>query len=85
MTVSDIMFEEFFAKPIPADGFEIDPRPSVYPGLVDAANRDNIVLHGYEVTMDGKVVEPDLRPQKEEQTKEFIIIHVEEYHGRDHH
>ncbi len=65
MTVVDILFDDFFGKPIPAEGFEIDPTPSVFPGLIGTTADDRSELHGYEVTMDGDVVPPDLRPEYE--------------------
>lgn len=65
MTIADIMFDEFFSQPIPREGFVIDPAPSPFFGLIEPGKHESPELHGYEVTMEGTVVAPELRPQQE--------------------
>ena len=64
MVVADIMFDEFFSRPLPLEGFVIDPRPMHF-GLIHEDMYDKTDLHGYAITMDGTVVVPELRPKQE--------------------
>jgi hypothetical protein len=64
MVVADIMFEEFFCRPIPREGFVINPHPTSF-GLIDEDMYDKPALHGYAITMDGNIVVPELRPKQE--------------------
>lgn len=66
MTIAELMFEEFFTRPIPHQGFVIDAaRPAII-GLIEPSANDRPELHGYIVTMEGNVVLPELRPTSEE-------------------
>ena len=43
---------------------------SYYFGLIDNTEADRVELHGYEVTMSGRLVLPELRPQPEDELQQ---------------
>lgn len=62
MIIADIVFDEFFSRPLPIEGFEIDPTGAKYFGLIGPDSYERSELYGYEITMDGDIVVPELRP-----------------------
>lgn len=66
MTIEGIMFDDFFSRPIPQEGFEIDPSRPVFFGLIEKGAGECPELHGHAITMEGNVVPPELRPEREE-------------------
>jgi hypothetical protein len=60
MTVIDSMFDEFFSKRIPHEGFVIDPTNHF--GLIEERMRNDSVLSGFAITMSGDVIVQQLNP-----------------------
>lgn len=65
MVIADVVFDEFFSRPLPHEGFIINPVRHDYFGLIADTTRNTPELHGYTVTMDGDVVAPEFRPKHE--------------------
>lgn len=62
MRVHEVMFDEFFARRIPDEGFTLEEIYEDYFGLIHEMQENRPELHGHVVTMDGNVVVPELRP-----------------------
>jgi hypothetical protein len=60
MTVIDSLFDEFFSKRIPHEGFVIDPANHF--GLIDERIPNDSGLGGFAITMGGDVVVQQLNP-----------------------
>jgi hypothetical protein len=62
MQLRNEMFDEFFRRRLPDDGFPLEELYDEYFGLIEAGRANQPELHGHVVTMDGSVVIPELRP-----------------------
>lgn len=62
MRVYETMFDEFFGRRLPDEGFTIEELYDDYFGLLHKAKESGAEMHGYVVTMDGKIVVPELKP-----------------------
>lgn len=62
MRVHETMFDEFFSRRLPDEGFTLEEVYDEYFGLLHKARESRAEIHGHVVTMDGEVVVPELRP-----------------------
>lgn len=62
MRVHEEMFDEFFARRLPDEGFLPKEGRDDYFGLLQTMQGYRPELHGHVVTMDGAVIVPELRP-----------------------
>jgi hypothetical protein len=62
MQVHEEMFDEFFARRLPDEGFLPKEGRDDYFGLLQTMQGYRPELHGHVVTMDGTVIFPELRP-----------------------
>lgn len=69
MRVHEAMFDEFFGRRLPDDGFTLEDVYEDYFGFLQKRQEHRSELHGFVVTMDGKVVVPQLRPTAEDAGK----------------
>jgi hypothetical protein len=65
MRVHQTMFDDFFKQRLPDDGFVIEELYDEYFGLIEKVHASRTELHGHVVTMDGRIVVPELRPSLE--------------------
>ena len=63
MMVRQVMFDEFFTKQLPDEGFTMEEIYNDYFGLIDRTKGDRPELHGYTVGLDGHVRVPELAPK----------------------
>lgn len=63
MVVREAMFDEFFKHRLPDEGFTLEEVYDEYFGLLEKARGTRPELHGHAVTMDGRVVPPDFKPE----------------------
>ena len=65
MRVHKEMFDEFFKHRLPDEGFTLEEVYDEYFGLIENMQSSRPELHGHVVTMDGRIVVPELRPSVE--------------------
>ena len=63
MMVRQEMFDEFFMKHLPDDGFTLEEVYNDYFGLIEEMNSRQPELHGHVIGMDGNIRVPELRPK----------------------
>lgn len=68
MVIRQDMFDEFFSRTLPDEGFTLSEVYNDYFGLLHQARETPAELHGHVVTMDGTVIVPELRPTIEPQS-----------------
>jgi len=59
------MFDEFFARRLPDEGFTLEEVYDEYFGLLHKLQENRPELHGHVVTMDGRIIIRELRPSAE--------------------
>lgn len=62
MRVHESMFDEFFARRLPDEGFTLEEVYDEYFGLLHKAREPRPEMHGHVVTMSGEIIVPELRP-----------------------
>jgi len=61
--VRQIVYEEFFTRRLPEDGFTLDERHDQYFGLIRETKPESPELHGFVIGLSGEVIVPQLRPE----------------------
>jgi hypothetical protein len=65
MRVHEAMFDEFFGRRLPDEGFTLEEVHDDYSVFLQKMREDRPELHGHVVTMDGTILVPELRPSAE--------------------
>ena len=65
MQITRVELDEFSRHPVSSDARTLEGMHSRYFGLIEQTHRNPPELHGHVVTLEGKIVVPELRPDME--------------------